>query len=132
MTTAKTISLFIFAVLILVSCDPAKIVVIKASNKNNTSVMIFGNGRMLPFANRADSNKIVIQVPLNDTTKRTLKYGLGDWYEGAITDLAKNIDSIIISNAQGRSVLNNRTDIETYLKKHRGGYAKNILRIEAK
>jgi hypothetical protein len=132
MRVGNTITFIILASLFLMSCDPGKTLVIEASNKNHTSVSIFGKGSMLPFTSKDDKNRVVITVPENDTTKRTLKYGLGGWPDGAITRLAESIDSIIIIDNSGKSVLGNSAEIESYLKKHRSGYGKSMLKITAK
>ena len=132
MPTTRTIPFFLIIALLLTSCDPAKLLLIKADTKNNTSVTVYTNNKILPFGNKQDSTKMIIQVPFKDTTSKTFNYGIGNWPNDAINELTKNIDSIIIRNRFDILVLINKPDIETYLKKHRGGYAGSVLTISAK
>lgn len=131
MKTFTAIPLLAFTTLFLASCDPIKRLVIKAGN-SNTFVAVYTNKKILPCGNREDNSKIIIQVPYNDTTRKTFNYGIGYWPGDAITNLAANIDSIVIKNTNGKVVLIGKTDIERYLKKHRSGYARSVLTIEAK
>ena len=126
------ITLFTFTILFLTSCDPAKLLVIKADGKNNSSVTVYTNKKIIPFGDKDDESKMIIQVPFNDTTNKTFNYGLGTWPNDAIVALTANIDSIIIRNSTDKFVLLNKSDIQGYLKKHRSGYAGSILTIEAK
>ncbi|WP_153799747.1 hypothetical protein [Foetidibacter luteolus] len=118
--------------LLLVSCDPAKLLVIKADSKSGSSVTVYTNNKIIPFGNKHDSTKMIIQVPLNDTTNKIFNFGIGNWPNDAIIDLAKNIDSIIFRGSTGKQALINKSELEVYLKKHRGGYAGSRLTIEAK
>lgn len=120
------------ASLILVSCDPAKLLVIKAGSKSISSVTVYTNQAIIPFGNRGDSAKMIIKVPTNDTIEKTFNYGIGNWPDDAIKDLAAKIDSIILINSTNRLTLVNKSDLENYLKKHRHGYAGSILTIEAR
>jgi hypothetical protein len=126
------ISLFTFTILLLSACDPPKLLVIKANTKNNTSVTVHTNQRIIPFGDKDDESKMIIQVPFNDTAKKTFNYGIGNWPNDAIVELSANIDSIIIINSTGKLTLINKSDIQRYLKKHRSGYAGSVLIIEAK
>ena len=123
---------FTFTTLFLASCDPAKLLIIKADDKSNTSVAVYTNKKVIPFGNNGDSSKFVIQVPYNDTTGKTFNYGIGNWPDDAINKLTTNIDSIVINNTSNKVVLISKTDIVSYLKQHRSGYAGSILTIEAK
>lgn len=132
MNTVRTISCFCFTSILLASCDPAKLLVIKTSNKSNASVTVYANRQIIPSANKGDKSKLVIQVPFNDTASKKFSYGIGNWPLEAIDALATNIDSIEINNTINKVVLANKADILNYLKKHRGGYAGSVLTIEAK
>jgi len=130
MITLKTI--LIFTIIFFASCDPAKILVIKADKKSNLSVTVYTNKKIIPFGDNNDSTKFTFQVPLNGTTIQAFNYGIGNWSNDAIRNLSKNIDSIIINNSTSKVVLVNKLEIENYLKKHRSGYAGSVLTIEAK
>ena len=132
MKTLKTVILLIPTTILFASCDPAKLLVIRVDNKNNLSVIVYTNNKIVPFSNKDDNTKLTIQVPFNDTTNKTFNYGIGNWSNDAIKDLSTNIDSITINNSTNKLVLINKSDIENYLKKHRSGYAGSILTIEAK
>ena len=132
MKTLKAITLLILTTIFFVSCDPAKLLVIRAENKNTSSVTVYTNNKIVPFGNKDDNTKFTIQVPFNDTTSKSFNYGIGNWSNDAIKDLSTNIDSIIITNSADKLVLVNKSEIENYLKKHRSGYAGSILTIEAK
>lgn len=128
-----------FAIILLVSlcpfltgCDPAKLLIIKADNSGKSSVTVYTNNKIIPFGNKSDSSKLIIQVPINDTTEKTFSYGIGNWPDNSIAELTTNIDSIIITTIDKRTVLMRKEDIQRYLKKHRGGYAGSVLTIEAK
>ena len=126
--------LFFFAsiVICVTSCDPAKILIIKADS-NNSSVTIFGNEQFLPFASPQASRILKITVSSTDTLrdhKIEYNYGMGNWPNSAISDLVKNIDSIQISTANSTYYLRSKPEIEEYLKKHRGGYAGSRLTIK--
>ena len=125
----------LLTIALLTSCDPAAIMVIRAANKPNVSVAVYGNKKMLPHPGN-DSQKVVIRIPpLEGKSKQDtiIFYGFGGWVGDKWTPaLVNNIDSIIINNSKGKMVLNNRADITNYLLKHRSGFAKRILKIEAK
>ena len=126
------VSLLTFTILLLSACDPGRVLVIRADTKNNTSVTVYTNKKIIPFSNKDDSSKFVIHVPHNDTTEKIFNYGLGNWPNDAIVDLTTIIDSVIIQNHTNKLVLVNKADIHAYLRKHRSGYAKSVLTIEAK
>jgi hypothetical protein len=132
MNTFSTISIFCFASILLASCDPAKVLVITAHNKSNASVTVYTNRQIIPSADKDDKTKLVIQVPFNGTTSKTFNYGMGNWPLNAISELATNIDSIVIRNTIDRVVFDNKAQIFNYLNKHRSGYAGSVLTIEAK
>ena len=124
----------------LQSCDPAKILIVKTNNKPNYSVTIYTNENILPqfYPYHQDSNakKMVIHVPTEDTFAQTEKiflYGIGGWADkSGLLNFSKNIDSIIIVNDKGKLTLNKQNAINVYLMKHRHGFAKHVLTIEAK
>ncbi len=126
--------LTVIAILIQ-SCDPARILVVKAAKNPDVSVTVYGNNKILPGPHEKENEKIVIKIPTTGTrvTRDTVfYYGLGGWPKGKfMTEFAKNIDSIIIINSNGKIVLDNLSDITNYLSKHRHGFAKRILTIEA-
>ncbi len=129
-----TLSL-ILGMITLISCDPARILVVKAADKPNVSVTIYSNKNILPYSN--DSiDKIIIKIPETDTSIKhdtTFFYGLGGWgNDSLMPNFSQNIDSIIIVNSKEKVMLDNQTDINTYLLKNRHGFAKRILTIEAK
>lgn len=120
----------------LTSCDPARILVIKASNKPNTSVAFYANTNILPYANDSVSEKIIIKIPEVATSTysdTTFCYGLGGWGdESVISSFSQSIDSIVVINNSKIVVIDNQADINSYLLKNRRGYAKRKLVIEAK
>lgn len=121
--------------LLITSCDPAKVLVITASNQPGISATIYGNTSMLPRSAGMPTEKISISVPFGTPVKRdtSIYYGFGGWKgDDKIKNLAKNIDSIIINNSNGQITLNTHESITNYLLKHRHGFARRILRIEAK
>lgn len=113
---------------------------VKTANKPYCSVTIYTNENILPrsYLNHQDSTakKIVIHVPTSDTIPQHEKlflYGLGGWSDNSVMpDFSKNIDSIIIVNGNGKLTLDEYSEINNYLLKHRHGFAKHILTIEAK
>lgn len=125
-------TLFVIFLLFFISCDPARILVIKAAKKNNASVMIYGNGSIIPQQNA--NEKILIQIPSKDNEyETTYFYGLGAWGDStSILHLTNNIDSIIIVNNTNKKILKNKQEIHSFLLKSRHGFAKSILSIEAK
>ncbi|MBL0358411.1 MAG: hypothetical protein IPP72_16815 [Chitinophagaceae bacterium] len=123
------------AILFLVSCDPAKILVIKAANKENVSVVVFTSTKIIPQSNSDSSTKLTIQVPpidVSNTYQKSFDYGIGNWPDKEILDLVANIDSIVINNSFDTMRLTNKEQMGKYLKKHRSGYAGSVLTIEAK
>ncbi len=121
--------------LLITSCDPAKVLVITASNQPGVSVTLYGNTTMLPFQGEMPPEKIAITVPGGTPVKRDtlIYYGFGGWSgDDKIKNLAHSIDSIIINSSNGQIVLNTHESITNYLLKQRHGFAKRILRIEAK
>ena len=125
---------------LLQSCDPARILVVKTSDKINYSVTVYANENILPrsYPYHQDSiaKKIVIHVPTADTIPQREKmflYGIGGWSDSYLmTGFSKNIDSIMIVNSKGKLTLNSQSSINGFLLKHRHGFAKHILTIEAK
>lgn len=120
----------------LTSCDPGRTLVIKAPNKPNTSVVVYANANILPYATDNISEKIIIKIPeIDSSIKRdtTFYFGLGGWRDDSLMpSFSQNIDSIVIVNISGTVVLDNQTDINSYLLKNRRGFAKRKLIIEAK
>lgn len=126
----------ILVIITLASCDPARILIVKAGENPNVSVSVYANKNILPHPQGNLNQKIVIQVPATpSSTKRdtTILYGLGGWGDDSLMpEYAKNIDSIVLVNSNGTVVLNDQTEINAYLLKSRHGFAKRILTIEAK
>ena len=117
--------------LFFTSCDPAKVLVIRAK-KNNTSIHVYANKKISPFSYGDDNAKMIIHVTANDTTKKEFYYGFGGWSREGVFRLASGIDSIIIINRFDTISLKITTDIENYLWKHTSGFARRLLKIEAK
>ena len=126
MNTYIATSVVTLIVLLLTSCDPAKRLIIKVDNNTNSSITLYTNNKIIPFGNKDDSSKLIIRVPYSDTTTKTLCYGLGNWPNESIADLATNIDSIVIINSTGKLSLSTKSEIQAYLKKNRGGYAGSL------
>jgi hypothetical protein len=127
--------ILIVTTIVLSSCDPGKRLVIKAADKKDVWVTVYATQKIVPGSHESDTNKVIIQVPSPDTTERHKKmfiYAIGTWPNEAITNLAANIDSIIINNTSGQLRLTTKAQIEAYLRKHRHGYASSILTIKAK
>jgi hypothetical protein len=130
----------ILGLFLIQSCDPARILVVRTADKPNHSVTIYANENILPgsYLYRQDSiaKKVIINVPTIDTIvqrEKMLFYGLGSWGDDSLMpNFSKNIDSIVIVNSNGRLKLDKQTEINEYLLKHRHGFAKRILTIEAK
>lgn len=126
----------ILGTITLISCDPVRMLVVKAADKPNVSVTIYSNKNILSFSNDSIDNKIIIQIPETDSSiKRdtTLFYGLGGWGNDSLMyNFSQNIDSIIIVNSSETVILNNQNEINAYLLENRHGFAKSILTIEAK
>lgn len=130
----------VLGLFLLQSCDPARIMVVKTSEKSNYSVTVYANEKIFPrsYPYHQDSieKKIIIHVPTTDTIPQREKiffYGLGGWSDSYLMpDFSKNIDSIIIVNGKGKMTLNSQSSINDFLLKHRHGFAKRILTIEAK
>ncbi len=122
----------ILVALLLTGCDPAKTLIIKSANTANVSVTLYTNNKIIPFSNADDSSKLIIHVPYQDTTTKTLNYGIGNWPDESIADLAINIDSIVFMSSSGKQVLSTKLHIQAYLKKNRSGFGGSILTIEAK
>lgn len=128
-----------FTAIIVISlwaCDPAKVLIISASNKPNTSVSIYANKALFHKyqSNGPDKIKLVIPSPNTPEHRDTMfLYGIGTWYgDEFMANFAKDIDSIIIVNTKNTLVLNTQKDIIAYLLKHRHGFAKSRLTIRAK
>jgi len=123
------LSVFIF---ILPGCDPAKTLTLKVSKKGNASIYLYGHQSVLPIWNQQGAGKIIIKVSANDTTKQSFYYELGGWSNEGIAKLASNIDSIVFYNGVNRRILKTKPELESYFKKHRGGYLNSVLKIKAK
>ena len=126
----------LFLISVLQSCDPARILQIRTSNKPNYSVAIYANRNILPFENDRQNEKFILKIPTNDAipkTDTTFHYGIGGWPDkDKMREFSKNIDSIIIIRNGVKLSLKNQNDITEYLLKQRHGFGKSILTIEAK
>jgi hypothetical protein len=126
------------AVLFIQSCDPARILIVKSSNKPNSSVEIYANKNLqaLANANGKENGQAVIKIPTNEIpVKRdtAFYFGFGGWREDeSISQFSRTIDSIIIQSNNGKVVLNKQEEINSYLLKHRRGLFKQVLTIKAK
>ena len=127
-------------VILVQSCDPARILVVKASKKPGVSVAIYANENILPrsypYSEDSIPEKIVVRIPTTDSIPRrktVFGYGLGTWGDSALMPgFSKDIDSIIIINIENKLTLNHQAEINDYLLEHRHGFAKRILTIKAK
>lgn len=124
--------LTLLASLSLASCDPAKILVVKADKDKSASVIVYANNRIAPYTDRNDSAKLIIQVPQPDTMRKTFHYGIGGWSNEAIAEMANNIDSIVFLHPARKSTLTSKHEITQYLRNGRSGFGGRILTIEAK
>lgn len=131
----KNVKLLIFLIITMAftSCDPMRILVIKS--KQNTSVTIYANQAMTNQTT-VSNQKTIIRIPSLESpskTDTTFYFGLGGWGNSdLIKNLSKKIDSIIIIDNHEKILLKNQSEINAYLMKRRGGYAKRKLIIEAK
>ena len=124
-----------FIAVTIVSCDPFRILVIKAADKPNVSISIFANENILPY--NTGRGKIAIEIPTKGQATKfdtSFFYGLGLWRKSSeIDSFTNNIDSIIIKNSTSTEVLKNPNEIKQYLLKHRSGmYGSAVLTLEAK
>ena len=87
----------LLTLLFITSCDPAKVLIIKAKKKN-TSIHVYANKEISPFSDGDDNAKMIIHVPANGTTMKAFYYGFGGWSKDGVSRLASDIDSIIIIN----------------------------------
>ena len=123
----------IFFLLVLVSCDPAKIIVLKTNKVPNSQISIYADATILPYSNPDSISKIILQVPYTDSTthrEKVLNYGLGVWDDEELIHLSEIIDSIIIQNAESIDICNSQNEIHAYLIAHRGGFAGSRLLFE--
>lgn len=123
---------FMLTVLSVQSCDPARVMVVKTADKPNLSVAIYANKNILP--GKEGNDKIVINIPSQGMPAKrdtTFYYGLGGWGRGDMSWFAKDIDSIIIINSNGKLLLNDEAAIAGYLNKHKHGFGHRILTIKA-
>lgn len=131
----KNVKLLIFLIITMAftSCDPMRILVIKS--KQNTSVTIYANQAMTNQTT-VSNQKTIIRIPSLESpskTDTTFYFALGGWGNSdLIKNLSKKIDSIIIIDNHEKILLKNQSEINAYLMKRRGGYAKRKLIIEAK
>lgn len=131
----RTTVLSILTVLLFNGCDPAKLLVIKASPETHASVSVYINRKALPTTYWNGDKKVLIQLPATDTAtyyEKRYYYSIGNWPNAEIAELAANIDSLVFTNPVSRLVLADRSQIEQYLLKHRSGYAGSVVTIEAK
>jgi len=125
-------------VLFIQSCDPARILIVRSSNKPNSSVAIYANKnfRSIADADGKEKEQVVIKIPTNETpVKRdtAFYFGFGGWAEDeSMPEFSRKIDSIIISNNSSKIILNKQEDINAYLLKHRRGLFKQVLIIKEK
>ncbi len=114
----------------LQSCDPARVLVVKAAGVQDSSVTIYANKNILPSASGNGDEKIILHIPAAKDT--IFYYGIGGWGEDDLmSGFAANFDSIILQGHGERQVLSNLESITDYLLNHRSGFASRILTIEA-
>jgi hypothetical protein len=124
--------------LLLSSCDPGRVLFIRAGNHAGVSIIIYGNRIVFPMENGKyihDSEKTVIRIPdpgRPSTHDTICFYGLGVWDSGHIQFLVDNIDSIIINNRNNQILLKAKPEIRNYFLHHRRGFAGCRLTIKAK
>src|SRR5437764_4953445 len=102
MPSIKTLICLLFTTIILMSCDPIKVLVIKATDKENVSVTLYGNQKAISGDNKNKDNKIIIHVPYVDSTikyQQVFAYGIGAWPKPDIEEFTANVDSIVINNS---------------------------------
>lgn len=127
-------ALIIFLLILFSSCDPGMMLVVRASEKNNSSVTIYGNNKLLRYKQEEKESKVIIKVPEKDsviTYKKEFLYGYGGWDIVNVNYLSDNMDSIIIISSSGTLVLKDKAQMHQYLLKQTGGYGNHKLTIEA-
>jgi hypothetical protein len=117
----------------LVSCDPARILLVRCPSKPGSSVELYARKGILGSWPQQDSlEKVTLQLPFSAAGKDTsFLYGVGTWTDERIANFAAHTDSIVLTNSKGRQVYNSREAIIQYLRKNRTGAAKSLLTIEA-
>lgn len=132
--------IILIGLFLLQSCDPARILVVRTASRPNCSVTIYANENILPhsFTYHEDSSakKITIRVSSSDSLAQREKifyYGLGGWGDNSLMPyFSKHIDSIIIVADNSKLSIIKQNEINDFLLKHRYGFAKHKLTIEAK
>jgi hypothetical protein len=112
-----------------------KILVIEVPNNSASSVTLYSNQKILPSYYGNPDEKITVKVPYFDSAmqyRHVFFYGQGGWSDEAVKQLTENIDSISIRGNKGNTLIRTKPEIQAYLEKHRSGFAKHVLTIEAK
>jgi hypothetical protein len=126
MKIMKSTIYFFLVLLLCISCDPAKVLIIETKDKPNTSVTVYADSCMLPMFNAYTKGKLIVHMPRLDSVsqrKAIFLYGLGGWSDNDVTTIARCIDSIFIQSTDTVMILNQTSEIEKYLYLHRSGLA---------
>lgn len=118
-----------FIILFFTSCDPLRVLVLKTAHNGNASVSIYANKKLL--GKGAEDEKIIIHIPTDSIYEKKILFGIGRWDGYTISNLTKEIDSIIIYENSEKILLRNKSEIKKYLMKHRSKLSKTILTIKA-
>jgi hypothetical protein len=121
----------ILLVCMLSSCDPARVLIMKPSKKQNRKILIYGNQALVPliFQNDTLNKKVVIDTPIKDSNrnKELVFYGIGVWGDSSIVKFSKNIDSIVIIKDDLKNKLDSQEEINSYLKENLKGLLHNKI-----
>jgi len=126
--------LIMTACCLFAGCDPEKLLIIKASGESTALVRVYCNKSIL-LQQGSTNEKVIISLPTTDDPPKkdtTFRYLIGSWSREDVDKLTKGIDSIVIGNSSGNKVIADTEGISNYLLKHRSGYGKSKLTIEAK
>ena len=125
----------LFLLFFLPSCDPAKMMIISTGNIPGVKFMAYLHGDIRGlFRTGSGSNEKSVILLSSDTGMphdTSFFYGIGNWPETSVEQLADKIDSIVIIHPHSRLSYDTPAEIKRFLMRRRVGMMNQCIRIRA-
>ncbi|GAA4277753.1 hypothetical protein [Aquimarina mytili] len=125
----KNILLCLLILLVILACDPAKILIIQNSTKKNVDLEIVSNEKDLPDV----EGTLVTKYRLAEDGKKSKKfiYGFGGWRQQELDVIKTSIRKVVIYSKSSDTIFGytNKDTISEMISAETKGFSKNILKL---
>ncbi len=111
---------YLFIIILLTGCDPVKSILLQSSGKSNSSVAVYLKQAVLTGFNEEGKEIRTKLLTVNGQIKyeNKISMSVGVWDDNGRSRFADNIDSIVMTTAGNKMILESKADIQQYLSSH--------------